>query len=552
MSEGAEPTSVAAGAARPLTRCDGIAFVRFLAAGTYFLRAYRNVVNDLNVFPVPDGDTGTNMLCTVRQALRAARTARSRDLSVVAAAAANGSLMGARGNSGVIISQMFRGFAHAVRHRQAIETRDLAAAMHEAVHAARQALVTPVEGTMLSVASAAAQAAFKAALDEPDFLAVLHDVVNAAHAALEKTPDQLPVLKEADVVDAGGQGFVYFMEGAVRMLPGRAPYRTAFPRRPLRRATFTRRQRVDLHRYCTEFVLTGERVSSSELRRQLAEQGDSLIVAGDRRALRVHIHTDDPERILGLARHAGDVSRVKVDDMREQHRMLVVAGEMRPRGIVCVVPGEGFARICRELGADVTVRGGPHANPAVGDLLTAVNSVLAQTVYLLPNDANTVATARQVPPPPDRRVVVLPTRTIAEGIAALFALLEAPAEDTVDPARLLRTSLAGSGEIFRAGRASRVGGIAVRRGELVGSFLAAGAEQPRLLYGRDAAAIAAAILRAAGESEVTLATLYYGVSRSRRDAEAVAERLRNLFPRLTVEVYYGGQDATEYVLSLER
>jgi DAK2 domain fusion protein YloV len=551
MSEGGEPTSVAAGAARPLTRCDGVAFVRFLAAGTYFLRAYRGIVNDLNVFPVPDGDTGTNMLCTVRQALRAARAAHSRDLSVVAAAAANGSLMGARGNSGVMISQMFRGFAHAVRHRQAIETRDLAAAMHEAVHAARRALVKPVEGTMLSVAAAAAQAAFKAALDEPDFLAVLHAVVNAAHAALEKTPDQLAVLKEADVVDAGGQGFVYFLEGAVRMLPGRAPYRTAFPRRPLRRATFTRRQRVDVHRYCTEFILTGDCLSASELRRQLVERGDSLIVAGDRQALRVHIHTDDPESILSLAGRAGDVSRVKVDDMREQHRMLVVADELRPRGVVCVVPGEGFARICTELGADVTLRGGPGANPAVGELLTAANSVLARTVYLLPNDANTVATARQVPQPADRTVIVVPTRTIAEGIAALFALLEAPAEDAIDPARL-GTSLVGSGEIFRAGRASRIGGVAVRRGELVGSFLAAGAELPGLVHGRDAAAIAAAILRAAGESEVTLATLYYGASRSRREAEAVAERLRNLFPRLTVEVYYGGQEATEYVMSLER
>ena len=212
-------------------------FADFLVAGTYFLKKYRSVINDLNVFPVPDGDTGTNMLLTVRSAMLSACVLHSLDLKLVAAAAAEGALMGARGNSGVIISQMFRGFAHAVRHKNAIGTVDFATALGDAVHAARQALLKPVEGTILSVAAAAADAAFKAAVSEADFNRVMQSVVTAANTALEKTPEQLAVLKEAKVVDAGGQGFVYFMEGILRMLPGRASYVTAFPRKPVRATT---------------------------------------------------------------------------------------------------------------------------------------------------------------------------------------------------------------------------------------------------------------------------------------------------------------------------
>jgi len=202
-----------------VTACDGRRFSDFVVAGTYFLRKYRAIINDLNVFPVPDGDTGTNMYFTVRSAMVEARKERTNDLARVAAAAAQGALMGARGNSGVIISQMFRGFAHAVRHRESIGTIDFSSALGEAVQAARQALLKPVEGTILSVASAAHNAAFKAAVRERAFLPVLHAMVDAAQDALEKTPEQLAVLKEAKVVDAGGAGFLYFMEGVIRMLP---------------------------------------------------------------------------------------------------------------------------------------------------------------------------------------------------------------------------------------------------------------------------------------------------------------------------------------------
>ncbi len=554
MHDREAPTSVASKLhPPPVTRCGGRAFFRFLVAGTYFLRKYRSVVNDLNVFPVPDGDTGTNMYMTVRSAMVEASRSKTDDLSVAAAAAASGSLMGARGNSGVILSQMFRAFAQAVRHRQSIETRDLASAMQDAVHAARQALLKPVEGTILSVAAAAANAAFRTAVSEPDFFAVLHAIVNAANEALEKTPEQLAVLKEAKVVDAGGQGFVYFMEGPIRMLPGRAPYTTAFPRRPVRRTTFTARQKVEEHRFCTEFVLATETMSSLALRNLLASHGDSLIVAGGDGALRVHIHTDYPNKVMALAQEFGEVSRTKVDNMEEQHNVLVVDRESKPRGIVCVVPGDGFAKICKELGADVTVNGGPSMNPSVKDLLVAVNKVLAPVVYLFPNDKNVIAAAREVQPLTDRQVVVVPTRTIPEGIATLFGLLNEPTDKISDPEHLIAEStLCASGSIFRAGRDTTYGGKSVRHGELMGALDSRNGKPEAVVKGPDAATIAASMVREAEATNASLITLYYGGMRKRKDAELLAKALRAAYPNTVVEAYYGGQAASDYVISIER
>lgn len=520
-------------------------------AGVYFLRKYRSVINDLNVFPVPDGDTGTNMFLTARAALLEARRTHSDELSVVAAATASGSLMGARGNSGVILSQMFRGFAHALRHRQSIETRDLAPAMHDAVQAARQSLLKPVEGTILSVATAAANAAFRSAASEPDFFAVLHAVVGAANEALDKTPEQLSTLKEAKVVDAGGQGFVYFMEGALRMLPGRAPYTTAFPRRPIRRTTFTARQKVEQHRFCTEFIVSNTTSAPETLRNMLMEHGDSLIVAPGEGALRVHIHTDFPTKVMELSRDLGEIQQIKVENMEEQHNVLVVDRVSKSRGIVCVVPGDGFAKICKELGADVTVLGGRTMNPSVKDLLVAVNHVLAPTVYLFPNDANIIPAARELPSLTERLVVVVPTQSVAEGIAALFGVLNAPQGTEIDVGKLLREStLIASGSIFRAGRDTTFRGVTTKRGQLIGALDARDSKPQAIVTGPDAASIASSMV-AESASEASLITIYYGSVRKLKDAQVLAKALRTAYPKTAVEVYYGGQDSSDYVLSIE-
>jgi uncharacterized protein len=536
-----------------ITTVDGKAFADFLVSGTYFLRKYRSVVNDLNVFPVPDGDTGTNMLLTIRSAMIEARKVRNEPLSAVSARAAEGSLMGARGNSGVIISQMLRGFAHAVRHRERIATIDLASGMQEAVDAARRALVKPVEGTMLSVASAAARAAFAKATRDTNFYSVLHSVVAAANDALEKTPEQLAILKEANVVDAGGQGFVYFMEGAIRMLPGRAPYKTAFPRKPIRKTTFTAKQKVETHRFCTEFVLVAARTSADELRSALLSHGDSIIVAGGDGTLHVHIHTDYPRKIADFAAERGTVTKLKIDNMEEQHNVLVVDREAKPRGIVSVAPGEGFAKICKELGTDVVVLGGPTMNPSVRDLVVAIDKVLAPVVYVLANDKNIVLAANQASTLTDHRVIVVPTKTIAEGIAALFALLNRPDDVEVAPDDILgQASNIASGSIFRSARDVTIGGVTAKRNQLIGVVDAQGSRPERLVEGKDAAALAVAIVRAADAQAASLITVFYGTARKLKEAEAVSASLRTAFPTATVESYYGGQPSSDYIISIEK
>ena len=536
-----------------VTTCDGRRFSDFVVAGTYFLRKYRTVINDLNVFPVPDGDTGTNMFFTVRSAMIEARKARTPDLSKVAAAAAQGALMGARGNSGVIISQMFRGFAHAVRHKESVRTIEFSSALGEAVQAARQALLKPVEGTILSVAAAAHAAAFKAAVSERAFIPVLHALVDAAQEALERTPDQLAVLKEAKVVDAGGAGFLYFMEGVIRMLPGRAPYTTAFPRKPVRKTTFTTRQKVEANRFCTEFVIVAPTATEDQMRGLLTAHGDSLIVAGGDGAIRVHIHTDYPQEVAGVASKFGEVQKLKVDNMEDQHNVLVVDREAKPRGIVAVVPGEGFAKISKELGADVTVLGGATMNPSVKDLLVAVNKVLAPVVYLLPNDKNVVLAARQVGELTDRKVVVVPTRTVVDGVAALFSLVNLP-EDATPTAEDIagQSQIVASGTIFQAGRDAEMGGVAVKRSQLVGALDARNGTADTLVAGADAPSIAVAMIASAGAGDAGLATIYYGGGRKLKDAEDIAGVIHEAYPSMTVETYYGGQPTSDFVISIER
>ncbi|HET9029552.1 MAG TPA: DAK2 domain-containing protein [Candidatus Aquilonibacter sp.] len=523
---------------------DGRAYAKFVAAGTYFLRKYRQVLNDLNVFPVPDGDTGTNMYLTVRSAMLQASKTRSNRLADVAAAAAEGSLMGARGNSGVIISQMLRGFAHHVRHRSEIDTFMLATGMREAVAAAKQALLKPVEGTIISVAEAAADAAYHLALHERDFYRFGSGVLRAANEALDRTPDQLPALKEAGVVDSGGAGFVYFLEGILRFLPEVKVRATAFPRRPVRQNVFTASQVVGENKFCTEFILEDAHISALDLREALAPRGESLLVIGGPPTIKVHIHTDNPSRVQEIAGRHGTLTRVKVDDMENQHNVLVVDTPQAGQSIIAVVPGDGFDRIVRELGAEVTVNG--SKNPSVRDLLLAVNKTLSNDVLLFVNDKNVALAAREVEKLTDKRVRVIPTTDIVGGIAALFALRGAGQAQRPDADVLLReASRVKSAQVFFAGKDASVGGTTVVKGKP--AALAAGA-----LYGGETIGEAAtAAVRAMGAGEGGLVTLYYGGAQRERDAQRLAEELAAVFSQAEVEYYYGGMKNAEYWVSLD-
>jgi DAK2 domain fusion protein YloV len=526
-----------------VTELDGRGFERFVAAGTYFLRKYRPVLNDLNVFPVPDGDTGSNMFLTAKAALGELRKVRSESLATVAAAAAGGSLLGARGNSGVIFSQMLRGFAHAVRHRDAIDTFQLSLAMKEAVAAARAALIKPQEGTILSVASAAADEAYRLAVREPDFLRLATGVLHAANDALDRTPEQLPALKEAGVVDAGGAGLCYFLEGVLRFLPEQTVRVTAFPRRPVRSSVFTRAQVVGENRYCTEFVLEDATIDVRPLRDLLERHGDSVLVVGATPTIKVHVHTAEPETVKSLAAKHGTVTRWKREDMREQHHLLVVETPPKAVGIAAVVSGAGFDRMARELGADVTIPVPDGANPSVADLLVGVNASLAPTVYLLPNDPNVALAAREVAGLTEKRVVVIPTRDPVAGNAALLALA---GEGAVAPEKLVPAlEQVRSAAVFFAGKETSVCGVAVQQGAPAATI------DGRLLTAPTLGELTIAVAEALGAADGGLVTLYYGGAQKERDAQRYAAQIGERFADVEVEYYYGGQSAIEYWVSVE-
>ena len=534
-------------AAMAVTMLDGRAFSKFVAAGTYFLRKYRGVLNDLNVFPVPDGDTGSNMYLTSMAAARAAARVKNQPLCAVAEAAAHASLLGARGNSGVIFSQMFRGFARTVQDRDSVDPADLARALQAAVETARAALQRPVEGTILSVADAAASAGRRAgASTEPDLDAFADAILQAASEALERTPDQLPILKEAGVVDSGGAGFVYFLEGIVRFRSGAHGRESSrFVHETGRKRAFTAGQTVGRNRFCTEFVLEDVHGDPEMLRAELASAGDSLIVAGAPPQIKVHLHTGDPEAAQLIGAGYGTVTRLKVEDMAKQHRALVVEGARRAAAAVAVMPGEGFADVARDLAAEaLLVSSG--ANPSVQQLLEGVRAANADTVYLLCGDGNVVLAAREAAALSEERVVVVPTRDAASNVAALIALGSAPAADLDAEAILGRIAGVATASLFYAAKACKIGDAAVAAGQpaaTVGGTLVTAPTLPEL---------ATTVAGALGASEGGLITLYYGGTQDERDAQRTAAVLGERFADVTIEVVPGGAPQLEYVIAVER
>jgi uncharacterized protein len=524
---------------------DGRGYSKFLAAGTYFLRKYRQVLNDLNVFPVPDGDTGTNMYLTLRAAmLESNKLHDGEPISEVAAQAAHGSLMGARGNSGVIISQMLRGFAHHLRHRREVDTFAVATAMKEAVAAAKQALLRPVDGTIISVAEAAADAAYTIALKERDFYRFVTGVLRAANEALDRTPDQLPVLKEAGVVDSGGAGFVYFLEGILTFLPDVKVRATAFPRRPARQTAFTQTQVVGENKYCTEFVLEQAKCSVVELRHLLEPRGESLLVIGAEPTIKVHIHTDDPERVKEIAGRHGTLTRLKVDNMEQQHNVLVVEKPAVPYSIVSVVPGPGFEQIVRELGTEVVVSGAK--NPSVRDLVLAINKCLSDEIYLFVNDKNVALAAGEAAALTPKNVHVIPSPDIVAGIAGLFAFRAAtqgppPSENDIRAA----FERGRSAQVFFAGKDATVGGTVVLAGKPAAAYAG------KLTAAETVDEAAKAALTGLGVASGALITLYYGGAQKEKDAQRLSGELEAAFPGADVEYYYGGMKNAEYWLSID-
>jgi DAK2 domain fusion protein YloV len=585
----------------PLREVGGEQVLSGLTAALSWLEANQQEINDLNVFPVPDGDTGSNMYLTLRSAVEEAGDAPEPSaVDSVLAAAAHGSLMGARGNSGVILSQILRGFAQGVAQRSRIDARGFAVALNEAAAVAYRAVMKPTEGTILTVVRDAAAAGNAAAAENDDIRVVLDRVVAEAHAAVERTINQLQVLRDANVVDAGGFGLAVILEGFARAIASTAtliatPSLTHKPGEPALRlppkpgelqatgsATSRRGAAAVAPReqgwgYCIEFLINGPGLDVEAIRTELGALGESALVVGDPDLVRVHIHTGDPATLIAAASSRGRMSKLKVEDMSIQHHEVLARADAaeaevaadaaeaevaadaplpaaqsqpdappKPIGVVSVAPGDGFREILTSLGADSVVSGGQTMNPSIEDLLNGVRAAHAKGVILLPNNGNVILTAEQVNPLADGcEVRVVPTRNLPQGISALLAFDPGASIDENTEAMAAAIATVRAVEITHAVRDTSVNGLEIKAGDVI-----AVVDEEITKVGNDYLEVIEAVL-AAEPAMHELVTVYRGDDVTEADAEALVGTLRAAHSATEFEIHTGGQEHYPYVLSLE-
>ena len=540
----------------------GAAFAEMIFCASAALDEHRQELNDLNVFPVPDGDTGTNMSLTMSAAAESLRAKQPQQVGAAAEAAASALLRGARGNSGVILSLLFRGLGKSLRGKTECTAAEWAKAMCDGVDAAYKAVMKPAEGTILTVSRRASEAAAeRAKAGEADVEQVIACAIDVATVTLAATKDMNPVLKKAGVVDAGGKGYVTILDAMLRSLQGTfvikapaAPDRTAadFGAIQDEEITFT---------YCTEFIVARENRRDPELlRTYLGTVGDSLVLVEDDEIIKVHVHTDEPGRVLTEGLRYGALQTVKIENMRNQHTHLAesgvgadpqpeeeaIAAPEKPVGFVTVCAGEGMSELFRTLGADRVVTGGQTMNPSTQDILREINKTPAETVFVFPNNKNIIMAAEQCVSIASKKVRVVPTRTVPQGVAALAYLDPEQSEDEMDQSFREAASRVHTALVTYAARDSDFDGHSIRAGEylalldgaLLGSYT-------------NLATLIKELSWAFEELSPEFITVYYGQDVAASDAEGVSATLTDCFPDAEVTLVNGGQPVYYYMISAE-
>ncbi len=526
---------------------------KILAGAVAKLEEDKGIVDALNVFPVPDGDTGTNMYYTLLSAHREVSKIKSRPSSAseVADAAALGALMGARGNSGVILSQLLRGFASGVKGKTILNAHDLEVAFKTAVDTAYKAVMRPVEGTILTVVREAAQAGIeRIKTGTTDILDILEYSLQEGEASLKRTPEKLLILREAGVVDAGGKGLMVAALGGLNALQKRSPYEKVKEVKPsVETKAHSPISTADLeYRYCTEFIIKPKEadINIDKVREDLTPRGDSLLVVGSPDLIRVHVHTNNPGVILEYGLLLGDIDQIKIDNMAEQTEEFFK--EKKPLGIIAVAAGEGFKEILTSLGVDVIIEGGQTMNPSTASFIKAIEKVNAEKVILLPNNSNVILTAEQVKALTSVQVEVVPSKTVVQGISALMAF-----DDTLDIQENLQAMTNSiknvkSGEVTYAVRDWNANGSNVKKGDYIGLH---GSELKS--FGSDREEILIKLLKEMLAPEDEIITIYFGSDITEEEAEIVKEKLQAEVEEdeIALEFYYGGQPLYFYIVGIE-
>lgn len=536
----------------PLMTCDGQEFKRLIEASLAWLEQHSAVINALNVFPVPDGDTGTNMLLTLQSAYTEIVASPQESISEIAQAVAYGALMGARGNSGVILSQILRGFAHSMEGCRAFDAARLADALRTASETAYKGVIQPVEGTILTVIRESADAAEEIIHSTDDLRQVLDHVVREAASSVARTPMLLPVLRDAGVVDSGGQGLYIILEGMSRHLHGETvKYDGALEAEV---SLLHAEAVVGEYDYDVQFIIHGDNLDLDEIRATITTMGDCALVVGDSKVIKVHVHTPEPGTPINYGAKTGTLSRIIVENMQEQYQEFVLGQsrlapsveEISDIATVAVASGEGLARVFESLGVSTVIEGGQTMNPSTEDLLTAVKAASVDNVILLPNNSNVIMAAEQARALAQKNVIVVPTKTMPQGISAMLAFnYQADLETN---ARVM-TRAAGDVEtieITTATRDAEIDGVAVKSGQIIGLL------NDRLhTAGNSPPGVILAMLTQLEMEDFEIATIYRGHGVTQSEAEALMTRIKDLDADLEVELVEGGQPHYYYILSLE-
>lgn len=536
-------------------------FKEALISASNFLEINKEHVNDLNVFPVPDGDTGTNMSKTIKSAVKQVLASDATELGSLAGEMSRGALMGARGNSGVILSQLFRGFAEGLKGQDKLTVPVLAQAMKSASEMTYLAVMKPTEGTILTVGRESADFAVKHAKKYSDLILFSEAVLERAKESLANTPNLLPVLKEAGVVDAGGQGLVTIMEGALKALKGEAVLGEAEEASEHGKEKIERKEisTDDIKfGYCTEFIVNTKSNHVEDLKADLVERGDSLIVVGDDSMIKVHVHTNDPGLAIQSALNYGFLKDIKVDNMRLQHseRLFTdyeveasnaeVPEEKKPYGFVSICAGKGIEEIFRQVGVDYLVTGGQTMNPSTEDILAGIDRVNAEHIFVLPNNSNIFLAAEAAAKISDKEVTVLKTRSIPEGInACVHFMPDKGVEENVESMMEAVGDLT-TGQVTYAVRDTEMDGIAIKKGDYIGI-----SGKKILAKGQSINETTVEMIEKMVDEDATFVSLYAGEDVSEADAEALEESLEEAFPDMDVEILRGDQPIYYYLISVE-
>lgn len=526
---------------------DGLDLVRMIQAGVVLLEKNKSRVDALNVFPVPDGDTGTNMYLTLLSATREAEKRQDQDIAKVGKAISMGSLMGARGNSGVILSQVFRGIAKELEHKEKIDAKGLAAAFQAGSDTAYKAVMKPVEGTILTIVREVARSATATSKKSSDIVQVMQTALDSGKRMLERTPQLLPVLKEAGVVDAGGQGFLYLFEGMILALSPEAISTAGIAVETVTGPVEIETESDGLEfQYCTETLIRGSRLDIDKIRNELEPLGDSLLVVGEDDLAKVHIHSNHPGRVLETCLLWGNLHDVKINNMEEETQArLESLAEVKAIGLVAVGQGEGWQQIMLSLGVDNVVDGGQTMNPSTEDLLKAVADTKAEGVIILPNNKNIIMAAQQARKMADKPVQVVPTTNITQAVAALVAYKSDADLNKVAEAMSEEITRVKTGEVTVAVKDSSINGLQIKAGDFIGLI------DDQVRTQGDSAAGMVMVLLESMATDGDLISIFYGADVSGDEAHHLKEQVEASYPDYDIELHYGGQPFYHYLISVE-